>query len=126
LENPARALADENGKIRAIEALSYRLGDADASGRARPVEIPGSEHEIPCDAMIVALGNESNPLLVQTTPGLDADKRGHILADETQKTSYPAVWAGGDIVLGAATVILAMGDGRKAAKAINEYLEVQL
>ena len=72
--------------------------------------------------MIVALGNGSNPLLVQTTPGLDADKKGHIIVNETQLTSKAKVWAGGDIVLGAATVILAMGEGRKAAAGINEYL----
>ena len=74
------------------------------------------------DAMIVALGNGSNPLLVQTTPGLDADKKGHIIVNETQLTSKAKVWAGGDIVLGAATVILAMGEGRKAVAGINEYL----
>ena len=84
--------------------------------------IPGSEHDVPCDAMIVALGNGSNPLLVSTTPGLDADKRGLILVDEKQATHHAKVWAGGDIVLGAATVILAMGEGRKAAAGINEYL----
>ncbi len=123
LENPVRVIGDENGRVRAVSALSYELGESDASGRRSPVAIPGSEHEIPCDALIVALGNGSNPLMVQTTPGLDADKKGHIVVDETGRTSYPAVWAGGDIVLGAATVILAMGEGRKAAASINEYLK---
>lgn len=88
----------------------------------KPCSNSGSEHEIETDAMIVALGNGSNPLVVRTTPGLDADKRGHITVDENQVTSHTKVWAGGDIVLGAATVILAMGEGRKAATSINEYL----
>ena len=122
LENPVEIIGDEEGKVCAVKVLSYELGEPDASGRRSPVAIPGSEHEIPCDAMIVALGNGSNPLLVQTTPGLDADKKGHILVNETQLTSKSKVWAGGDIVLGAATVILAMGEGRKAAAGINEYL----
>ena len=128
LENPVEVLGvvseDRalNGRVRAIKALSYKLGEPDASGRRAPVEIPGSEHEIPCDALIVALGNGSNPLLVRTTPGLNADPKGHITVNESQATSKAKVWAGGDIVLGAATVILAMGEGRKAAAAINEYL----
>jgi glutamate synthase (NADPH/NADH) small chain len=122
LENPVEIIGDEEGKVCAVKVLSYELGEPDASGRRSPVAIPGSEHDIPCDAMIVALGNGSNPLLVQTTPGLDADKKGHIIVNETQLTSKAKVWAGGDIVLGAATVILAMGEGRKAAAGINEYL----
>jgi glutamate synthase (NADPH/NADH) small chain len=122
LENPIKAFAGENGFVKGIVALSYELGEPDSSGRRRPVEIKGSEHEVPCDALIVALGNGSNPLMVQTTPGLQADKWGHITVNEEQKTSYDACWAGGDIVLGAATVILAMGEGRRAAAAINTYL----
>ena len=128
LENPIEVLGIEsedkalNGRVRGIKALRYELGEPDASGRRSPVAIPGSEHEIPCDAVIVALGNGSNPLLVRTTPGLDADKHGHIVVDDKQATSKTKVWAGGDIVLGAATVILAMGEGRKAAASINEYL----
>ena len=122
LENPVEIIGDEEGKVCAVKVLSYELGEPDASGRRSPVAIPGSEHDILCDAMIVALGNGSNPLLVQTTPGLDADKKGHIIVNETQLTSKAKVWAGGDIVLGAATVILAMGEGRKAAAGINEYL----
>jgi glutamate synthase (NADPH/NADH) small chain len=124
LENPIKVLGNENGVVKGTIALSYELGAPDDSGRRRPVEIKGSEHEIACDAMIVALGNGSNPLMVQTTPGLNADKWGHIMVDEKQKTSYQACWAGGDIVLGAATVILAMGEGRRAAAAINEYLSI--
>jgi glutamate synthase (NADPH/NADH) small chain len=122
LENPVRILGNENGRVCGVTVLSYELGEADDSGRRSPVPVAGSEHDILCDALIVALGNGSNPLLVQTTPGLDADRKGHIIVDGTAKTSYPAVWAGGDIVLGAATVILAMGEGRKAAESINAYL----
>ena len=85
--------------------------------------IPGSEHEIPCDALIVALGNDSSPLMMKTTPGLDVNRKGNIKADENCATSLPKVWAGGDIVQGAATVILAMGDGRRAAASINQYLK---
>ena len=122
LENPVEVLGNEEGKVVGVRCLSYELGETDASGRRSPVAIPGSEHDVPCDAMIVALGNGSNPLLVATTPGLNADAKGHITVDEKQATSHAKVWAGGDIVLGAATVILAMGEGRKAAAAINEYL----
>ncbi len=122
LENPSRIIGDDSGRVKAVEVLSYELGAPDESGRRRPVAIPGSEHTVECDAVIVALGNGSNPLMEKTTPGLAADKRGRIVADENGKTSLPAVWAGGDIVLGAATVILAMGEGRKAAASINEYL----
>ncbi|MBQ0002255.1 MAG: NADPH-dependent glutamate synthase [Treponema sp.] len=122
LENPVEVLGNEEGKVRAVKVLSYELGEPDASGRRSPVAIKGSEHEIECDAMIVALGNGSNPLLLKTTPGLNADAKGHITVDEKQATSKAKVWAGGDIVLGAATVILAMGEGRKAAAGINEYL----
>ncbi|HOR74998.1 MAG TPA: NADPH-dependent glutamate synthase [Kiritimatiellia bacterium] len=121
LQNAKRILG-ENGKVTGIECLRYELGEPDASGRRRPVEIPGSEFQLPMDAVIVAIGNESNPLIEQTTPGLAVDKNGHIVTDENGRTSLPRVFAGGDIVLGAATVILAMGEGRKAAAAINELL----
>ncbi len=123
LENPIKAIGDENGRITAVQALSYELGEPDASGRRSPVAVEGSEHEVPCDALIIALGNGSNPLMEMTTPGLESDSRGRLKADENGKTTYPNVWAGGDIVLGAATVILAMGEGRKAAASINEYLK---
>jgi glutamate synthase (NADPH) small chain len=122
LENPVAVTGDENGHVSGIKVLSYELGEPDQSGRRSPVEIPGSEHMVSCDALIVALGNESNPLLIRTTPGLRADKKGHLIVDDTERTSLENVWAGGDIVLGAATVILAMGEGRKAAAAINNYL----
>ena len=122
LENPVEVLGDDNGRVKGVKALRYELGKPDASGRRSPVAIPGSEHDIPCDALIVALGNTSNPLIVKTTPGLKMDKKNHIIVDGTQATSLPKVWAGGDIVLGSATVILAMGEGRHAAASINEYL----
>ena len=123
LENPTRILGDEEGRIRGVEALSYELGEPDESGRRSPVAIPGSEHEIPCDALIVALGNDSSPLMMKTTPGLEVNRKGNITTDEHCATSLPKVWAGGDIVQGAATVILAMGDGRRAAASINQYLK---
>ena len=122
LENPVEALGDETGHLKAVKCLSYELGEPDESGRRSPVAIKGSEHDIPCDVLIVALGNSSNPLMAQTTPGLNTTPRGNLIVDENQKTSLCKVWAGGDIVLGAATVILAMGEGRKAAASINEYL----
>lgn len=122
LQNPTRILANETGRVRAVEVLDYQLGEPDASGRRSPIAKAGTEHEIAVDAVIIALGNESNPLMAQTTEGLDVTKRGNIIVDDKQRTSLKRVWAGGDIVLGAATVILAMGEGRKAAASINEYL----
>ena len=122
LENPVKINGDENGRVKSVTVLSYELGEPDASGRRSPVAIEGSEHDIECDAVIVALGNGSNPLMVKTTPGLNADNKGHITVNDKAMTSIDGVWAGGDIVLGAATVILAMGEGRKAARGINEYL----
>ena len=122
LQNPKRILADEKGWVCGIECLRYELGEPDDSGRRRPVAIEGSEFEIDLDTVIVAIGNDSNPLIRQTTPGLETNKWGNIVADETGKTSLERIYAGGDIVLGAATVILAMGEGRKTAAAINEML----
>ncbi len=122
LENPKRILSDERGWVRGIECLRYELGEPDDSGRRRPVAIEGSEFEIDLDTVIVAIGNDSNPLIRQTTPGLETNKWGNIVADENGKSSLDRIYAGGDIVLGAATVILAMGEGRKAAAAMNEML----
>ena len=121
LQNAKRILG-ENGRVTAVECLRYELGEPDASGRRRPVEVKGSEFVLPMDAVVVAVGNGSNPLIKATTPGLETDAKGHIIADENGRTSLPKVFAGGDIVLGAATVILAMGEGRKAAAAINAML----
>ena len=125
LASPTEILGDGKGVVTGLRVLSYELGEPDASGRRSPVAIKGSEHDVPFDTVIVAVGNESNPLLAKTTPGLVVDKKGHVIVDETQKTALDRVWAGGDIVLGAATVILAMGEGRRAAAAINTYLKDQ-
>jgi glutamate synthase (NADPH/NADH) small chain len=122
LQSPKRIIGDENCHVVGIECLKYRLGDPDASGRRRPIPIEGSEFTIDLDAVIIAIGNVANPLIRQTTPALAFNKRGNIIVDEDCKTSMEGVYAGGDIVLGAATVILAMGQGRIAAAAINEYL----
>ena len=123
LTNPVEIHADENGWVKGITCLRMELGEPDASGRRRPVEIPGSEFYIDCDAVIMSLGTSPNPLISSTTEGLDADRRGCIVADEEKgQTSKEGVFAGGDAVTGAATVILAMGAGKAAAKGIDEYL----
>ncbi len=123
LQNPVRFIGDDRGWVTGVECLRMELGEPDDSGRRRPVPIRGSEFVIPVDACIVAIGNASNPLIPHTSPDIKVTKWGNIIADEeTLKTSKKGVFAGGDIVLGAATVILAMGQGRKAAHAINEYL----
>jgi glutamate synthase (NADPH/NADH) small chain len=124
LTNPVRVLADERGWVKAIECIKMELGEPDESGRRRPVPIPGSEYQIPVDTVVMAIGNGANPLVASTTPGLAVNRWGNIIADpETGKTSKEGVFAGGDIVTGAATVILAMGAGRKAARAMDAYLK---
>jgi len=125
LQNPKRILSDERGWVSGIECLRYELGEPDDSGRRRPVAIEGSEFEIDLDTVIVAIGNDSNPLIRQTTPGLETNRWGNIVVDEAGKSSLDRIYAGGDIVLGAATVILAMGEGRKAAAAMNKMLAEQ-
>ncbi len=122
LTNPTRIIGDETGRVKAIECLKYRLGEPDASGRARPEPIEGSEFLMEIDTCIPALGNSSNPLVTGTTPELKTNKWGNITVNEEGMTSMDGVFAGGDIVQGAATVILAMGDGRIAAKGIDDYL----
>ncbi|MBP8304397.1 MAG: NADPH-dependent glutamate synthase [Phycisphaerae bacterium] len=122
LESPKRVLGDDRCRATAIECLHYQLGEPDASGRRRPVPIPGSESLLEVDTVIIAIGNLANPLIRQTTPGLEFNKWGNIVVDDQCRTSLPRVYAGGDIVLGAATVILAMGQGRTAAAAINQDL----
>jgi glutamate synthase (NADPH/NADH) small chain len=122
LENPKRILGDAGGNVVALECLRYELGEPDASGRRRPVAIPNSEFQLDVDTVIIAIGNQANPLIRQTTPGLEFNKWGNLTVDENCRTSMAGVYAGGDIVLGAATVILAMGQGRIAAAAMNEYL----
>ena len=122
LQSPKRIIGDKNSHVTAIECLKYRLGEPDDSGRRRPIPIEGSEFRIDLDTVIIAIGNAANPLIRQTTPNLEFNKWGNIVVDGNCKTSLEGVYAGGDIVLGAATVILAMGQGRIAAAAINEYL----
>jgi glutamate synthase (NADPH) small chain len=122
LQNAVRIIGDENDCVKQIECLRYELGEPDASGRRSPVEIKGSEFLMDIDSVIVAIGNGSNPLISQTTAGLTVNKWGNIIVDETGKSSITGIYAGGDIVLGAATVILAMGEGRRAAASINQYL----
>ena len=118
---PTRYIGNENGWVTAMEFIRMELGEPDASGRRSPVPIPGSETIVPVDAVICAIGNSPNPLIASTTPGLLIGKRGNLVIDEaTGKTSKENVWAGGDVVTGSATVILAMGAGRKAAQAIHE------
>ena len=122
LTNPVEILGDEKGWVRAIKCIRMELGEPDASGRRSPVPIPGSEFEIPTETVIMALGTAPNPLIVNTTKGLQATRRGGLEADADGRTTRGGIFAGGDAVTGAATVILAMGAGRKAAAAIDEYL----
>ena len=122
LTNPIKILSDEKGCVLAIECIKMELGEPDASGRRRPVEITDSNFELEVDSVIMALGTSPNPLILQTTEGLKANNRGCLIVDEDMKTTIDGVYAGGDAVTGAATVILAMGAGKNAAKAINEYL----
>ena len=123
LTAPTRFFGDDNGWVTGMECLKMELGEPDDSGRRRPVPMKGSEFRLECDLAVVAVGTGANPLLTTTTPGLEMNKRGYITADpETGKTSKTGVWAGGDIVTGSATVILAMGAGRKAANSIHEFL----
>ena len=124
LSQPVEIIGDDNGIVRGVVIRRCELGEPDASGRRSPVEIPGSDYTVDYDTVIVAIGNASNPLIKKTTPEIETNKRGNFIVDEeTNETSMKGVFAGGDIVLGAATVILAMGQGRKAAAAINAYLE---
>jgi glutamate synthase (NADPH/NADH) small chain len=124
LTNPIRVVGDDKGWVKGLECMKMELGEADASGRRRPVEVKGSNFIIDVDVVIVAIGQGPNPILTQNTEGLKLRRSGNIEADdETGKTSRKGVFAGGDIVTGAATVILAMGAGRKAAAAMDEYLK---
>jgi glutamate synthase (NADPH/NADH) small chain len=123
LTAPTKFIGDENGRLIGMEGLKMELGEPDDSGRRRPVPIEGSEFELECDLAIIAVGAGANPLLAKTTEGLDLNKWGYIVTEpETGKTSKRGVWAGGDIVTGSATVILAMGAGREAANSIHKYL----
>lgn len=124
LNNPTQILGDENKNVCGIECIKMELGEPDASGRRRPVAIPGSEHRLDVDTVIMSIGTSPNPLLHSTTPGLETDKHGCLITNgEDGLTTHTAVYAGGDAVTGAATVILAMGAGKHAAHAIDEYLK---
>ena len=123
LTNPVRVIGDEKGYVTGIECIKMELGEPDEKGRRRPMPVDGSNFVLEVDAMIDALGTSPNPLLRMTTPGLEADKHGCLIADEKGKTTHEGVFAGGDAVTGAATVILAMGAGKTAATAIDEYIK---
>ena len=123
LTNPVEVIGDERGWVRALRCIRMELGEPDESGRRSPVPVPGSEFEIPTETVIMALGTSPNPLISSTTEGLETTRRGCLVADETGATTRPGVFAGGDAVTGAATVILAMGAGRTAARSIDKYLK---
>ncbi len=120
--NPVKVLGDDSGWINGMECIRMELGEPDASGRRRPVEIPGSEFVIDCDCMIMSIGTSPNPLIRSTTEGLEVNRKGCLIVDEAGKTSRDTIYAGGDAVTGAATVISAMGAGKKAAASIDELL----
>ena len=123
LQNPVEIYADENDWVKGVKIQRMKLGEPDASGRRRPEAIPGDVYDLECDMVIMSLGTSPNPLIKQTTEGLDTNKHGCIIAkEENGETSRKAVFAGGDAVTGAATVILAMGAGKAAAKGIDDFL----
>jgi glutamate synthase (NADPH/NADH) small chain len=123
LTAPTEVVGNDKRWVIGLKCIQMKLGEPDASGRARPVPVPGSEFVLPCDVVVVAIGTRANPLLTATCPDLKLNKYGNILADDNGMTSLPGVFAGGDIVRGAATVILAMGDGKRAAQALDAYLK---
>ncbi len=122
LAAPVRFIGDDCGNVKQVEAIRMQLGEPDASGRRRPIKIPGSEFRIDCQNVLIAIGQSPNPLVPMTTANLRTTKEGTIAVDETGRTSKKGVFAGGDIASGAATVILAMGDGKRAAKAMHRYM----
>ena len=116
-------VGDDNGNVIEAEVIKMKLGEPDSSGRARPIAIPDSEYKIPCDLVVVSIGNDSNPILTATIPELELNRWGNIVTDpETGATNIPGIYAAGDIVTGSATVISAMGAARKAATAMHYYL----
>ena len=126
LTAPVAILGDENGSVRALQCINMELGEPDASGRRSPHPVEGSDYELEADMVIVAIGNTPNPLIRTTTPGLESDKRGRLIVEEDSlRTTREGVYAGGDAVTGAATVILAMGAGKQAAASIDAYLSEQ-
>ena len=123
LTNPKRFIGDDDGKLKAVECVRMELGEPDESGRRRPVEVKGSEFCMDADVAVISIGNDANPLIPMTTPDIKLNKWGNITIDpDTGRTSKKWVFAGGDIVRGGATVILAMGDARRAANSMHEYL----
>ena len=124
LSNPIEILG-KDGRVTGLRLQRMELGEPDSSGRRRPIPIEGSEFVLECDTVIIAVGTKSNPIIGQTTPGLELNEWGYIEVDENQMTTVPGVFAGGDIVTGSATVILAMGAGKKAARGILRYLGVE-
>lgn len=125
LNNPTKILADDNGFVVGMECVCMELGEPDDSGRRSPRVIEGSEYTMPVDTVVMAIGTSPNPLIASTTEGLETNRRGCVVADDNMRTSIEGVWAGGDVVTGAATVILAMGAGRTAAADIDEYLKTK-
>jgi glutamate synthase (NADPH/NADH) small chain len=123
LTAPVEVVGNDKRWVTGLKCIRMKLGEPDSSGRARPVPIPDSEFIVPCDVVVVAIGTKANPLLTATCPDLKLNKWGNIEVDDAGMTSIPGVFAGGDIVRGAATVILAMGDGKRAALAMDEYLK---
>ena len=123
--DPLEVRGAENGRARAIKCIRMELGEPDASGRRRPVEVPGSEFELEVDTVIMSLGTSPNPLIRSTTPGLETNRKGCLIVNENEMTTREGVFAGGDAVTGAATVILAMGAGKKGAAAIDAFIKNQ-
>ena len=123
LNNPVKILGDENGRVKGMECVKMELGEPDASGRRRPVAVEGSNFELEIDTAIMSIGTSPNPLIRKTTPGLEVNDHGCLIVNESEATTKDGVYAGGDAVTGAATVILAMGAGKKAAVAIDEYIK---
>lgn len=123
LNNPVKFIPDENGRVKSMQCIKMELGEPDESGRRSPIEIKGSEYEIDVDTVIISIGTSPNPLIRSTTHGIEANKRGCLVVDESMMTTREGVYAGGDAVTGAATVILAMGAGKTAAQSIDEYLK---
>ena len=122
MASPVRILSNDEGWVSGVECQMMELGEPDASGRRRPQPIPDSEYVLECDMVVVAIGTRSNPMLTSSEPDLEINEWGYLVVDDDGMTSVPGIFAGGDIVRGAATVILAMGDGKRAAHAIEKYL----
>ena len=125
LHNPIEYLADEDGKVKAVKLQKMELGEPDSSGRRRPVEIPGAIETLPADLVVVSIGVRPNPIIPNSVGGLEISDKGTIVTNEEMRSAREDVYAGGDIVRGGATVILAMGDGRKAAEAADKAIQAK-